>query len=38
VPVFTRAWHLALLVLAGAISYVGTLLASGMRLRDLRTS
>ncbi|MFA6231646.1 MAG: murein biosynthesis integral membrane protein MurJ [Rhodanobacter sp.] len=38
VPVFTRIWHLAMLVLAGGASYVGMLFASGFRLRDLRAS
>ncbi len=36
VPIFTRVWHLAVLVLAGGLSYVATLFASGLRLRDLR--
>lgn len=35
-PVLTRVWHLAVLVVAGAATYVGTLLAGGFRLRDLR--
>ncbi|HXD36854.1 MAG TPA: murein biosynthesis integral membrane protein MurJ [Rhodanobacter sp.] len=36
VPIVTRIWHLAVLVLAGGASYVVTLFACGMRLRDLR--
>jgi putative peptidoglycan lipid II flippase len=36
VPIFTRVWHLAVLVLAGGLSYVAALFASGLRLRDLR--
>src|SRR6185312_1088330 len=36
VPILTRVWHLAVLVLAGGMSYVGTLLVAGLRLRDLR--
>jgi len=36
VPILTRVWHLAVLVLAGGLSYVGTLLVAGLRLRDLR--
>ncbi|MEO8809471.1 MAG: murein biosynthesis integral membrane protein MurJ [Rhodanobacter sp.] len=38
VPIFTRVWHLALLVLAGGLSYVATLFATGLRLRDLHGS
>ena len=33
---FTRAWHLSALVTAGAAAYLGTLFASGFRLRELR--
>lgn len=33
---FTRVWHLAVLVGAGGASYVGVLLALGLRPRDLR--
>ncbi|SFK23048.1 murein biosynthesis integral membrane protein MurJ [Rhodanobacter glycinis] len=36
VPVFVRVWHLAVLVTAGGLAYVGTLFACGFRLRDLR--
>jgi putative peptidoglycan lipid II flippase len=36
VPVFTRVWHLAVLVLAGGGAYVAALFACGFRLRDLR--
>lgn len=36
VPVFVRVWHLAVLVIAGGMAYVGTLFACGFRLRDLR--
>ncbi|MEO6799269.1 MAG: murein biosynthesis integral membrane protein MurJ [Rhodanobacter sp.] len=36
VPIFTRIWHLAVLVLAGGLSYVATLYGAGLRLRDLR--
>ncbi|MEO9079921.1 MAG: lipid II flippase MurJ, partial [Rhodanobacter sp.] len=36
VPIFTRVWHLAVLVGAGGLSYIATLFASGLRLRDLR--
>ncbi len=35
VPILTRVWHLAVLVLAGGLTYVATLFASGLRLRDL---
>lgn len=38
VPELTRLWHLAVLVVVGGGSYVGSLLASGMRLRDLRAN
>jgi len=34
--VFTRVWHLSVLVTAGAAAYLGTLFASGFRLRELR--
>lgn len=37
-PVLTRVWHLAMLVLAGGLSYVGMLFAGGFRLRDLRSA
>jgi len=33
---FTRVWRLAVLVAAGAAAYVATLLAAGLRLKDLR--
>jgi len=36
VPIFTRVWHLGVLVFAGGLSYVGALFFSGLRLRDLR--
>ncbi|MEO6927442.1 MAG: murein biosynthesis integral membrane protein MurJ [Rhodanobacter sp.] len=36
VPIFTRVWHLAVLVSAGGLSYIVTLYAGGLRLRDLR--
>ncbi len=36
--VLTRIWHLAVLVLAGGLSYAGMLFASGFRLRDLRSA
>ncbi len=35
-PTWTRVWRLAVLVAAGAATYVGTLFAGGFRLRDLR--
>ncbi len=35
-PTWTRVWRLGLLVAAGGAAYVGTLLAAGMRPRDLR--
>ncbi len=35
-PVFTRIWHLAVLVIAGASAYLGALFVSGFRLRELR--
>jgi putative peptidoglycan lipid II flippase len=35
-PVFTRAWHLAVLVVAGALAYVGAMVAGGFRMRELR--
>ena len=35
-PVWSRAWHLAVLVLAGATTYVAALVAGGFRMRDLR--
>ncbi|TAL89215.1 MAG: murein biosynthesis integral membrane protein MurJ [Rhodanobacter sp.] len=35
-PIVTRVWRLAVLVLAGGLSYVTALFASGLRLRDLR--
>ena len=38
VPVLTRLWHLAVLVLAGGASYVAVLFAGGFRLRDLRAA
>jgi putative peptidoglycan lipid II flippase len=34
--IFTRIWKLAALVCAGGVAYVGTLFASGFRMRDLR--
>jgi putative peptidoglycan lipid II flippase len=36
VSVFTRVWHLAVLVGSGGGVYVGTLLLLGLRPRDLR--
>jgi len=36
VPVLTRLWHLAVLVLAGGASYVAVLFVGGFRLRELR--
>jgi putative peptidoglycan lipid II flippase len=36
VPTFTRVWHLAVMVGAGAVTYVVALLAMGFRLRELR--
>jgi putative peptidoglycan lipid II flippase len=36
VPVATRVWRLAVLVLAGGLSYAATLFAAGLRPRDLR--
>jgi putative peptidoglycan lipid II flippase len=38
VSVFTRVWHLAVLVLAGITAYVGALFVGGFRLRDLRAT
>jgi putative peptidoglycan lipid II flippase len=38
VPVLTRLWHLAVLVLAGGASYVAMLFVGGFRLRDLRAA
>ncbi|WP_426702581.1 murein biosynthesis integral membrane protein MurJ [Rhodanobacter sp. Col0626] len=38
VPVFTRIWHLAVLVLAGVTAYTGALFVGGFRLRDLRAT
>ncbi|WP_329743526.1 murein biosynthesis integral membrane protein MurJ [Dyella sp. A6] len=38
VPVWTRVWHLAVLVLTGGATYVAGLFVSGLRLRDLRAS
>jgi putative peptidoglycan lipid II flippase len=35
-PVFTRAWHLAVLVVAGALAYVGAMVAGGFRMHELR--
>lgn len=35
-PLFTRGWHLLVLVLAGGAAYVATLFASGLRPRELR--
>ena len=34
--VFSRVWHLAMLVLAGSSAYLGMLFASGFRMRELR--
>jgi putative peptidoglycan lipid II flippase len=36
VPVPTRLWHLAILVLAGGATYLAALFATGFRLRELR--
>lgn len=36
VPIIARVWHLAVLVLAGGLTYVAALFATGFRLRDLR--
>ena len=36
VRILVRAWHLAVLVIAGAAAYLGALVAMGFRLRDLR--
>ncbi|MGA0588317.1 murein biosynthesis integral membrane protein MurJ [Dyella sp. KRB-257] len=36
VAVLARLWHLAVLVIAGAGTYVGVLFALGLRVRDLR--
>jgi putative peptidoglycan lipid II flippase len=36
VPVHTRIWHLAVLVVVGGAAYVGGLFVAGFRLRDLR--
>ncbi|MCE7950699.1 MAG: murein biosynthesis integral membrane protein MurJ [Xanthomonadales bacterium PRO7] len=36
VRIATRGWHLAVLVVAAALAYIGTLFASGFRMRDLR--
>ncbi|TBR39036.1 MULTISPECIES: murein biosynthesis integral membrane protein MurJ [Dyella] len=33
---WTRIWHLAVLVGAGGLAYLGTLFAAGFRMRDLR--
>jgi putative peptidoglycan lipid II flippase len=32
----TRLWHLAVLVSAGVVTYIGVLFATGLRMRDLR--
>jgi putative peptidoglycan lipid II flippase len=38
VPVWTRAWRLAVLVAAGGLTYVAVLFACGVRARDLRAT
>ncbi|HET8899038.1 MAG TPA: murein biosynthesis integral membrane protein MurJ [Rhodanobacteraceae bacterium] len=38
VPVWTRVWRLAVMVAAGGLAYLATLLAGGLRLRDLRAA
>ena len=38
VPVFARVWRLGVLVVAGGAAYVGTLVATGLRVRDLRVA
>ena len=38
VRIATRGWHLAVLVAAAAIVYVGALFASGFRMRDLQAT
>ncbi len=35
-PVFTRVWHLAVLVVAGGLAYVASMAAGGFRMRELR--
>lgn len=36
VSVFTRVWHLGVLVIGGALAYAATLFVSGFRMRELR--
>ncbi|HET7266991.1 MAG TPA: murein biosynthesis integral membrane protein MurJ [Oleiagrimonas sp.] len=36
VDVWTRVWHLAVLVVAGAVTYAGVMLIGGFRLHELR--
>lgn len=36
VPKWTRVWRLGVLVAAGGVAYLGTLFATGFRLRELR--
>jgi putative peptidoglycan lipid II flippase len=36
VSVMTRAWHLSMLVVAGAASYIAALFVGGFRMRELR--
>lgn len=38
VRILTRAWHLAVLVAAGAFTYVAVLFAAGFRMRDLQAA
>ena len=38
VPVWTRVWRLAVLVIAGALTYAVALFAAGLRPRDLRAA
>jgi putative peptidoglycan lipid II flippase len=38
IPIIARVWHLAVLVLAGGLTYVAALFATGFRLRDLRAT
>jgi len=37
VRILVRAWHLAVLVIAGGATFLLTLFAAGFRMRDLRT-
>jgi len=36
VSIFTRVWHLCVLVMVGALAYVAALFASGFRMHELR--